>query len=70
MAHALTEPLIIMQYLSSITYLLENLALFAYLMTISSILTIHLNYFLMRKSYKRIKQIAEKKITVKVKRNG
>jgi len=60
----------IIQYITSILYFFEDTALYAYLLLGSSLITIHINYILMRISYNKIRKIAEKTFKVRVMRGG
>ena len=51
----MTQPFFIFQYFVSIVYILESLVLFGVLMIFFSWLTTTINYFLLRRSYNKIK---------------
>lgn len=66
----MTQPFFIFQYFVSAVYILEGLTLFGVLMVIFSWLTTTINYILLRRSYNKIKETAEKEYPVRVLRNG
>lgn len=47
-----------------------NLMTFAWILLFSILLTLHINYFLVRSSFKKIKQMAEHSHKVQVLRDG
>ena len=51
----MTQPFFVFQYFVSAVYILENLVLFGVLMIFFSWLTTTVNYFLLRRSYNKIK---------------
>lgn len=66
----MTKPFFLFQYLVSFIYILENVAFFAVLMIFFGFVTTTVNYFLLKKSYNKIKETAEKLFLVKVLRDG
>ncbi len=66
----MTTPFFIFQYLVSLIYILENVAIFGILMIVFGLITTSVNYVLLKRSYNKIKQTAEKLFKVKVFRNG
>jgi cation-transporting ATPase 13A3/4/5 len=66
----MTQPFFVFQYLVSLIYTLENVAVFAILMIGFGFVTTTVNYFLLKRSYNKIKETAEKLFRVKVLRNG
>lgn len=56
----MTKPFFIFQYVVSVVYILQNLAVFGILMFSLSVLTTSVNYCLLFRSYGRIKETAEK----------
>jgi len=65
----MTKPFFIFQYIVSLIYVLENVALFGILMVFFGFLTTSVNYILLVRSYHKIKETAEKKYMIKVLRN-
>ena len=65
----MTKPFFIFQYLVSLVYILENVAIFGVLMIIFGFITTSINYILLVRSYGKIKETAEKEIEVTVLRN-
>ena len=70
MFDTMTKPFFLFQYLVSFIYILENVAFFAVLMIFFGFVTTTVNYFLLKKSYNKIKETAEKLFLVKVLRDG
>jgi P-type Ca2+ transporter type 2C len=66
----LTHPFSLMAYLTILIYVLLGLTMFGWILLFSILLTLHINYFLVRSSFKKIKKIAEHSQTVTVIRNG
>lgn len=66
----MTQPLYIFQYFVSLVYALESFYLFALLMIFFGFATTTVNYILLRRSYNKIKETAEKRFDVKVLRDG
>jgi magnesium-transporting ATPase (P-type) len=66
----MTKPFFIFQYLCSLIYILESVAVFGVLMIVFSFITTSINYALLYFSYKKIKKIAEKTYNVRVLRNN
>ena len=66
----MTQPFFIFQYLVSIVYILENVAVFGILMIVFGFITTSINYVLLYRSYQQIKETAEKEFEVTVLRNG
>jgi cation-transporting P-type ATPase 13A2 len=66
----MTKPFFIFQYFVSTLYILKSLALFGVLMILFSWFTTTVNYMLLRRSYKQIKETAEKEFSVTVLRDG
>lgn len=56
----MTQPFFIFQYLVSIVYILENVAIFGVLMIVFGFVTTSINYVLLYRSYQKIKETAEK----------
>ena len=56
----MTQPFFIFQYLVSIVYILENVAIFGVLMIVFGFITTSINYVLLYRSYQKIKETAEK----------
>jgi hypothetical protein len=56
----MTQPFFIFQYLVSIVYILENVAIFGVLMIVFGFITTSINYVLLYRSYQQIKETAEK----------
>lgn len=54
----MTKPFFLFQYLVSLIYILENVALFAILMIFFGFVTTTVNYFLLKKSFNKIKETA------------
>lgn len=65
----MTKPFFIFQYLVSLVYILENVAIFGVLMIIFGFITTSINYILLVRSYGKIKETAEKEFEVTVLRN-
>ena len=70
MFDTMTKPFFLFQYLVSFIYILENVAFFAVLMIFFGFVSTTVNYFLLKKSYNKIKETAEKLFLVKVLRDG
>ena len=66
----MTQPLFFFQYFVSLIYILESFVSFAFIMIFFAFSTTTINYILLLRSYKKIKETAEKMFTVKVLRNG
>lgn len=69
MFDVMTQPFFIFQYLVSLVYILENVAIFGVLMIVFSFITTTINYILLYRSYGKIKETAEKQFKVTVLRN-
>lgn len=70
MFEVLTGPFFLLQYIVCIAYIIENITTFAIFSLCFSFVTTTINYILVYLSYKKIKDMAEKTITVRVLRNG
>jgi magnesium-transporting ATPase (P-type) len=70
MFDTMTQPFFIFQYLVSVVYILENVAIFGILMIAFGFITTSINYALLYRSYQQIKETAEKHFPVTVLRNG
>ena len=66
----MTQPFFIFQYFVSVVHILESLVLIGVLMVYFSWFTTTISYFLLRRSYNKIKETAEKEFPVRVLRNG
>lgn len=66
----MTGAFFIFQYIVSVIYILEGVAMFGILMIVMSWLTTSVNYILLRRSYNQIKETAEKQFSVRVLRGG
>ena len=66
----LTSPFIILQYIFCISFILSNYVLFGASLIAFAIITTIINYILLYKSYRKIQDMAERKIDVQVVRNG
>lgn len=66
----MTEPFFFIQYLAAVIYIIEKLELLAILLIGGSVATTTINYVLLYFSYQKIKDIAEKTVTVRVIREG
>lgn len=66
----MTQPLFLFQYFVSLIYALESFALLAFLMIFFGFVTTSVNYILLVRSYRKIKQTAEKLFPVQVLRQG
>jgi hypothetical protein len=51
----MTQPFFIFQYLVSVVYILENVAIFGVLMIAFGFITTSINYVLLYRSYQQIK---------------
>ena len=51
----MTQPFFIFQYLVSVVYILENVAIFGILMIAFGFITTSINYILLYRSYQQIK---------------
>lgn len=68
--HVMTEPFFLLQYFFCVMFFVQNYAPFSIALLFFSFLTTTINYIMLWVSYKKIKEIAEKKIDVKVIRDG
>ena len=59
-----------MQYLVCVALIVEGLILFAAIMLFFTVFTTSINYLLLYFSYVKIREMAEKVVKVRVKRNG
>jgi len=66
----MTQPLFLFQYIVSLIYILESFVYFAFIMIFFGFATTTINYILLLRSYKKIKETAEKRFNLKVLRNG
>lgn len=66
----MVQPFFIFQYIVSAVYILENVAIFGILTIIFGFITTSINYILLYRSYKQIKQSAERHFQVAVLRGG
>lgn len=66
----MTGPLFMLQYVICIIYIAEAFYFFAGMVIGTSILTTIINYFLLRNSLSKIKEIAERNVEVHVVRDG
>jgi len=57
----MTQPFFLFQYFVSLIYALEKVMLFAVLMIAFGLITTTINYILLRRSYNKIKETAEKR---------
>ena len=70
MVDVLLEPFFLLQYIVCIAYFAEGYFLFGILNIAFSIITTTINYIMTYISFKKIKDMAEKKINVRVLRNS
>lgn len=70
MFDTLIGPFYIMQYLVCAAFIVERITIFAVVMLAFTFLTTTINYILLYISYRKIQDMAEKIIKVRVKRNG
>jgi cation-transporting P-type ATPase 13A2 len=66
----MTQPLFLFQYFVALIYLLESFPLFALIMISFGFVTTTINYILLLRSYRKIKETAEKLFKVQVLRDG
>jgi hypothetical protein len=66
----MTEPFFLLQYFFCVMFFIMGYSPFAIALLAFSLLTTSINYIMLWISYKKIKEIAEKKIPVKVIRGG
>jgi magnesium-transporting ATPase (P-type) len=66
----MSKPFFLFQYFASVIFILKNVVLFGVSMIGFAYLTTSINYILLKISYKKIKETAEKIFKVKVLRNG
>ena len=66
----MTQPLFLFQYFVSLVYALESFLFMAGIMIFFGFFTTSINYILLLRSYKKIKETAEKEFKVKVLRDG
>lgn len=66
----MTEPFFFIQYLAAVIYVIEKLQELAILLLGSSVITTSINYILLYISYRKIKEIAERIVSVEVLREG
>ena len=69
MGETLLKPFFLLQYLVCIAFIIQGLAIFAILNLFFSVLTTTINYVYSYLSYKKIKDMAEKEVTVRVLRD-
>lgn len=66
----MTQPLFLFQYFMSLIYVLESFPMFAIIMITFSFVTTTINYILLLRSYKKIKDKAERVFPVTILRDG
>ena len=66
----MTKPFFIFQYVVSIVYILKKSTIFGILLMVFSWLTTSINYYLLWRSYNKVKETAEKEFPVTVIRSG
>ena len=66
----LIHPFSLIAYFTGIIYILLKLPVFTYILLGSMFLTMNINFFLTRQSFKKIKKMAENSFKVKTIRNG
>ena len=70
MIDVLLKPFFLLQYIVCVAFIVEGYVTFAVLNIVFSIITTTVNYIMTYISYKKIKDMAEKVVKVKVLRNS